>query len=57
MTDPPSIAACTALQDNFGDSALVSSYDPWTFVDFHRREHIFLEFCETILECLTSLGP
>ena len=53
MTDPPSIAACTALLDNFGDSALVSSYNPWTFVDFHQKEHI----CSDIVKRYKSVWP
>ena len=40
LTDPDSIAACRILLEDIGNAALIPTCDLWTFVNYHRREHI-----------------
>ena len=51
-----SIAACTALLDNFNDSALVSSSDLWTSVDIHQGEHIYSNTAKRYKSVRSRLG-
>ena len=56
LMNPVSIAACGRLPDDSGDAALIPTYDPWTFVDYHRREYIYSSLAKEFKMCRTRSG-